>query len=247
VPTLGDLAALRSVGLLPDVPLTSLRVLLLPAIRDAVGASGHLPPGLRRVDVVVRARRMLLDDLRSQADRFGAVGLVGIEFRELPLGVRAHQTQPGDVVQLTATAIPVRVATRHRPTRSFRTAIEPAGVAALIRNGWVPVDTVVTGTTQVRSPSHRREDAAASTGSTNREIPGPTDMIQRARATLRQRLATAARSLGGDGVLLDGGFDVTWSSTYHLVQVSATGSVIARCGSPRPADPPTTTTISLRP
>jgi uncharacterized protein YbjQ (UPF0145 family) len=189
---------------------------------------------------------MLLDDLRNQADRLGAVGLVGVAFRELPLAVRTPQTSPGTVVQMTASAVPVIAATRHRPARSFRTTIDPAGVATLIRSDWVPVDTVVTGTTQVRSPSHRRDDAAAATGSTNRELPGPTDMIQRARAVLRQQLVTAARSLGGDGVLLNEGFEVTWSSTYHLVQVIATGNVIARYGSSRSADPPTLT-ISLRP
>jgi uncharacterized protein YbjQ (UPF0145 family) len=234
------------VGLLPGVPLSSLRAVFLPAMRDAASGSGRPPPGLKRVDVVVRTRRTLLDDLRGEAARLGAVGLVGIEFRERPLGVRSRQMSPGGAVQLTATAIPVAAATRHQPARSFRTSIDPAGVALLIRGGWVPVDVVVVGTTQARSTSHRRDDAAAATGSTNGEIPGPTDMIQRARAVLRGQLAAAARSLGGDGVLLHDGFDVTWSSTYHLVQVSATGNVIARYGSSRPSEPPPMT-ISLRP
>jgi uncharacterized protein YbjQ (UPF0145 family) len=208
--------------------VTSLRVLMLPVIRDAVGSAGSPPLGRKRVDVIVDTRRKLLDDLRGQADRLGAVGLVGVEFHEVPLGIRARQTFSGDPVQLTATALPVRADTRHRPARSFRTAIDPAGVATLIRGGWVPVDTVVTGTTHVRSLRHRHEDAMAATGTSNREIPGPTDMIQRARTILRQRLESAARSLGGDGVLLHGDFDVTWSSTYHLVMVHATGNVIAR-------------------
>jgi uncharacterized protein YbjQ (UPF0145 family) len=85
----------------------------------------------------------------------------------------------------------------------------------------------------------------AATGLTNREIPGPTDMIQRARRMLRQRLESAARSLGGDGVLLHGDFDVTWSSTYHLVMVHATGNVIARCA-PEQSGVQPITTISAR-
>jgi uncharacterized protein YbjQ (UPF0145 family) len=222
--------------------LLSLRVVLLPVIRDAAPAAASPPLGPRRVDVLVRTRRLLLDDLRNQADRLDAVGLVGIAFHERPLGVRAaHQTFAGDPMQLSATAIPVSAGTRHRPTRSFRTAIDPAGVAKLMAAGWVPVDTVVTGTTQVRSPRHRHDDAAAATGTTNREIPGPTDMIQRARTVLRQRLAAAARSLGGDGVLLDGDFDATWSSTYHLVMVHTTGNVIARYASERAVARPVTT------
>jgi uncharacterized protein YbjQ (UPF0145 family) len=228
VPSLGDVAALRSVGLFPAAPVSALRVVVLPVLRDAPSSAGRPPPGRRRVDVIVDIRRLLLDDLRGQADRLGAVGLVGVEFHELPLGIHARQTFVGDPVELSAIAIPVSAETRHRPAHSFRTTIDAAGVAVLMRGGWVPVDTVVTGTTHARSLHHRGEDAAAATGTSNREIPGPTDMIQRARRVLRQRLEAAARSLGGDGVLLHGGFDVTWSSTYHLVMVHATGDVIAR-------------------
>jgi hypothetical protein len=134
------------------------------------------------------------------------------------------------VVELTATAVPVTVATRSRPAHCFRTAIDPAGVAVLLRSGWVPVDVLVAGTTQSRSARHRSEDALASTSRLNREIPGPTDLVQRGRRLVRQQFFKAAPALGGDGVLLHGGFEVTWTSTYHLVQVAATANVIARFG-----------------
>jgi uncharacterized protein YbjQ (UPF0145 family) len=243
VPSLGDLAALRSVGLTPAAPVLGLRAVVLPVIRDAQSSAGKPPPGRSRVDVIVHARRQLLDDLRGQADRLGAVGLVGIEFREQPLGVHARQTFAGDPVQLSATGIPVNAGTQHRPGRCFRTAIDAAGVALLMRNGWVPVDTVVAGTTQARSLRHRGEDAMAVTGTSNREIAGPTDMMQRARRMLRQRLESDAKSLGADGVLLHGNFDVTWSSTYHLVMVHATGNVITRYGSNRSGLQPMTTLV----
>jgi uncharacterized protein YbjQ (UPF0145 family) len=178
--------------------------------------------------VVVATARELLDELGARAELLAAVGIVGIDFAQLATPFRPSANVTGDIVEMVATGAAVSIAAGGRPRLPFRTTIDAVGVAELLRSGWVPVDVVMAGTTETRSRQHHAADAEAATGTSNREIPGPTDMIQRARRLLRERMHSSAQSLGADGVLLHGGFDVHWSSTYHLVQVSAIGNAIAR-------------------
>ena len=215
---------------------------MLPPVVDTVGitASGTARP--KRVDIVTRYRRQLLDDLSAAATQQAATGLVGVCFLERDTGLAAPGNVAGDVVELTVTAIPVTVTVHAELTQPFSTAIEPVGLATLLRGGWVPVKALTAGTTQTRLPKHRHDDASAATSRTNREITGPTDMIQRARRLVRDQLKAAATALGADGVLLNGHFDVTWSSTHHLVQVSATATAITRW---RKTDPPAQTAVAL--
>ena len=221
--------ALRSVGFGASTPVRASRVVQLPPVGDVTGITATSSMLRRsRVDIVVSTQRKLLDELRSHAGRVAAAGIIDIHFAQLPTPFRARANAVGDVVELVASAVPITTGAAARPQMPFRSAIDAVGFVELLGGGWVPVDVVVAGTTQTRSQQHRARDAEAATGTTNREMPGPTDMIQRARRLLRERLSGAARSLGADGLLLHGGFDVTWSSTYHLVQVSAVGNAIAR-------------------
>lgn len=232
----------RCVPWASETPVRASRVVRLPPIGDAPGIKGAPPIRRKRVDVVVSVQQDLLNELGAQAARVAAVGLVGIDFAQFPMQFRTSSNAAGDVVEVVATGVPVTSVSTAQPRLAFRTAIDAVGVVELLRAGWVPVDLLVAGTTQIRSRQHRAADAEAATGMSNREIPGPTDMIQRARRVLRERLHGAAQSLGADGVLLHGGFDVTWSSTYHLVQVAAIGNAIARYDR---EDAPPTVTLSL--
>jgi uncharacterized protein YbjQ (UPF0145 family) len=219
-------ASLGSVGFTPAPAASLSRVVLLPPVVDRIGLAVHGLPGPPRVDITVRTWRALLEALTLSAQDAGAAGLLGVTFIGRPTRLRGSPNVVGEFVELAVSAVPVY--TRARPAACFRTAIDASGVATLVHAGWVPVDVLVEGTTQTRSRQHRAADAAAATSRRNAELVGPTDMIQRARRTLVRRFATTAKSVGADGVLLHGGFEVTWSSTYHLVQVSATANLIAR-------------------
>jgi uncharacterized protein YbjQ (UPF0145 family) len=222
-----DVLALRSAGFAASPPIRSGKVLLLPPVVDTIGMTAPATTRRLRVDLVVRCRRELLQQLRDEARLRGASGLVGLHFTERPTGFAAPAAATGTAVELSVTAIPVTAVRGAQPTNPFSTAINPVGVAAMMRGGWMPVEVLTAGTTKTRSRQHRSEDAAAATGRNNRELPGPTDMIQRARRNLRDQFRSAAASVGADGVLIDGDFEVTWSSTLHLVQVSAVANVVA--------------------
>jgi uncharacterized protein YbjQ (UPF0145 family) len=239
----GGLAALRGVGLLPRPPVWGTTVVRIPDVVDTIGMTAPAVNGGSRVKVVVAARQRLLDSLSERTDPDRTVGLLAVEFQQRPLPITASQYASGTVVELSVTATPIWSSGPRLLTRPFRTAFDSGAVAALLRGGWVPVDLLIAGTTQTRAPRHRGGDAAAATSRANREIPGPSDMIQRGRRHVRNQLAAKATTLGADGVLLHGGFTIDWSSTYHLVQVSATATAIARWSN---RTSPARTVLSMR-
>ena len=79
----------------------------------------------------------------------------------------------------------------------------------------------------------------------NAEIPGPTEVVQRARRRVREHLADRARVIGADGVLLPHGIDLAHAG-HSVVEASATGSAIVRLGDHRSQERPlSTTTLPL--
>jgi uncharacterized protein YbjQ (UPF0145 family) len=228
--SVADLAALRSVGFTAAPTVSMAQTVLLPPIFDTVGMAVQIPMGgvKHRVDVLVRTRRAALDALGDWANQAGVAGLVGVQFYERDVPARTPTNRVGEYVEVAVTAVPVFTA--GGPTSCFRTAIDPPGVAVLLKAGWAPVDVLVASVTQTLSMKHRHGDAMAATSRRNAELPGPTDMIERARRGIARQFARSAAALGADGVLLHGRFEVTWTSTYHLVQVAATANAIAQWG-----------------
>ncbi|MDQ1683516.1 MAG: hypothetical protein QOC82_253 [Frankiaceae bacterium] len=179
-------------------------------------------PYVERSRTVCHTRRRLLDDLRAQAAAHGAAGLGAITF-----GRRALPTDnsPTPIVELTATALPLFAAGYAEP--QFRTTLAAAGIATLIRSGWMPADVIVADDAQLRAAADALADAGVVTGRSNAEIPGGTHMITAARSAVRAGLRRQAAALGADGLLV-GPFESWWSATRHRVEVVAAGDAIVR-------------------
>jgi hypothetical protein len=237
------LAALRAVGLVPRPPVWSTSVLTMPAVLDTIGMTAPVTGGGSRVRVLVGARQQLLDSLSSRVDPDRTVGLLGVTFHQRPLPITGSQFVVGTVVELTVTATPVWSDGARVPSRPFRTAFDSCQVATLLAGGWVPVDLLIAGTTETRLSRHKASDAAVVTRRINKEVPGATDMVQRGRRHLRDRLYANANALGADGLLIHGGFSTAWSSTHHLVQIDVIATAISRWGFHGPT---ARTTLNMR-
>lgn len=234
-----DHAALQSVGLSLEAPAVGLAVLSVLPLRDFTGfgqaqsAVAQRP----RARSLVRGRELALDRLRQKCAEMGAVGVVGIRLAERPVAVPwpapAETSDQLTAVEFTATGSPVTANTAARPPRPFRAALSGADVAALLANGWVPVDVLVAATIAVYDSRLASGDAAVVTGYGNAEVVSYTEVVKRAGNEVRKQIGARARALGADGVLLPEGLDREWTLTRHVVQAIAVGTAITRFSSRR--------------
>ena len=235
----GEVAALVSVGFRPSAPTFGIAVLSMPPLIDSTTLiGGFITAGIRPA-AYVKGRQLALDRLQARARDAGAQGVVGVRFHERSLRSATTQTQGvagATPIEFTAVGVPIHAAVRTRPRKLMCTTLSGPDVAALMQDGWCPAEVVVAATLEIWDRGKfRGSDAVAHTSNRNMEVPGATEVAQRARRVVRQRVQERARVIGADGVLLPDGITLTHAGS-HIVEASATGAAIVRfAGTNRPA------------
>src|SRR3954465_863404 len=105
-----EAAALAAVGLRPAAPVVGLSVLAMPPLLDATPMVAAPVTWRARPNAYVQRRGLALQGVREGARRVGAIGVVGITFRERPIvgDDEGHTTSGGWMpVEFTAVATPV--------------------------------------------------------------------------------------------------------------------------------------------
>jgi uncharacterized protein YbjQ (UPF0145 family) len=232
----GEVAALVSVGFRPSPPTFGVAVLSMPPLVDTTKLAGGFMSASIRPAAYVKGRQLALDRLRARAADDGAVGLVAIRFAERPLRgaeIRGQGAANAAPIEFTAVGVPVHAITRTRPRTLMCTTLSGPDVASLFRDGWCPADVVIAATLEIWDRAKfRGTDAVANTSYRNVEVPGATEVVQRARRIVRDRLHERARVIGADGVLLPDGVTLAHAGS-QIVEASATGSAIVRIAGPR--------------
>jgi uncharacterized protein YbjQ (UPF0145 family) len=230
--TPAEAAALAAVGLRPAAPVLGLSVLAMPPLLDATPMVSAPVTWRARPNAYVKGRELALERVRGAAHRVGAIGVVGITFRERPIvgDDEGHTTSGGWMpVEFTAVATPVLGAVVTHPRRLMCAALSGVDVAALLLAGWCPADVLVAATVEQWDRSRFLvSDALADSSRYNREITGVSELVQRARSVVRRRLHDRAKVLGADGVLLPGAIETRATSTHMFVEATATGTAIVR-------------------
>ena len=232
--TPAETAALRSVGLQPQPPTFGLTVIAMPPLLDAVPMAPSLVAPSVRPAAFVKGRQLALQRLLERAEAAGAIGVVGVKFRERPAFATdvVHPTQGWAPIEFTAVGTPVSATTAHRPRRLMSAALSGVDVAALMLRGWCPSDVVVAATVeQWNRTRFRTQDAMAEGSQRNREVPGVTELVERARRVVRQRVHERTRVLGADGVLLPDAISIKTTASHFFVEATATGTAIVRLSS----------------
>ncbi|MFD9697481.1 hypothetical protein [Lentzea sp. NPDC059081] len=182
-----DHQALRSVGFTPLGPVFGNHVR-----RAAVGwlpCGPDVSPVLRQEDGLAKA----VDDalIRLMHMSPDADGVIGIRVTEEPFG-------RGSEVSLTGVA--VRADGAVRPGIRFLTHLGGADFAKLLHGGWVPCGLAV-GVAAVAV--HRVEmPRTIELAMSNRELPQPTEVLNRVQLRARAHLSAECGLLGGAGVVM---------------------------------------------
>lgn len=230
--TPAEAAALAAVGLRPAPPTLGLTVLAMPPLLDALPLVGAPVSYRVRPAAFVRGRELALKRLREAASRVGAVGVVGVTFGERPIvddSAMRSRSYPWAPVEFTAVGTPVLGAVETRPRRLMCAALSGVDLAALLLAGWCPADVIVAATVEQWDRARfLASDALAAGSQYNRELAGFSELVQRARSTVRRRLHDRAEVLGADGVLLPDAIQTSATSSHMFVEATAVGTAIVQ-------------------
>lgn len=230
--TPAETAALRAVGLSPQPPTFGIAVIAMPPLLDTLPLNTVVVPRAVRPTAFVKGRQLALSRLRERAQDTGAIGVVGIEFRERPAVPADDPSAFGRMwtpIEFTAVGTPVTAALSRQPRRLMCAALSGTDVAALMLRGWCPADVLVAATAEIWNRNRYLMSEAQLAGTRrNAEYAGLTEVMQRARKVVRTRLQEAARTLGADGLLLPDAIETRTTESRRIVEASATGTAILR-------------------
>lgn len=222
----GDFALLRSVGLLPLVPVQGVIVGLVPPLElvDDQPTAGY---AARRQETLTKFTELALQRATADARRRGAQGLLGVEIEVTAM----PQLTPTGMIQETAIAVrargvPVRARSGTAP-RFLRAATTCRDTAVLMRAGWIPIDCLIGIAVRTRNPRVARADASSLGSPLNAELPATTALVTTTRQVARTTIERRARELSADGVLITR-IDSRQGAKLHAAEAMLLGSAIVR-------------------
>jgi uncharacterized protein YbjQ (UPF0145 family) len=209
--------------------------------RDA-GSFGPL------VEAMYQARQAAIDRMTAECAALGGHGVVGVRL--------CRGSLPLDGLDFTATGTAVRAPGAAYGQRALFTCdVSGQDFAKLIAAGWVPAGLAL-GISIGSRHDDRRLASQARLWSGNVEVTGWTELVNQARHEARRRLEQDVRRLGGEGVVITGmrmrareqDCPATVGCHDHIVEVTLTGTVIARFSRAGPgAAAPALTIMPLNP
>ena len=189
-----------------------------------VGDPGGFGP---LVEAMYQARRAAVDRMTAQCDALGGHGVVGVRLSHGPFVFGG--------LGFTAAGTAVRAAgDAAGPRRPFISAMSGQDFARLVRSGWIPAG-LAFGIAIGALHDDRATVRQARPWSSNAEMAGWTQLVNRARQGARDRLADDIRRLGADGAVIAGmqmhahvrDCPVAVGRRDHIVEVTLTGTAIA--------------------
>lgn len=230
--TPAEAAALAAVGLRPQPPTFGVAVIAMPPLLDTLPLNTVVVSRTVRPTAFVKGRQLALSRLRARAQESGAVGIVGIEFRERAAVPANDPSATGGQwlpIEFTAVGTPVWAPVAEPPGRIMCAALSGMDVAALMLRGWCPADVLIAATAELWNRNRYLQSEAQFAGTRrNGEYAGLTEVMQRARKVVRSRLLEAARVLGAEGLLLPNAIETRSTASRRIVEASATGTAIVR-------------------
>jgi len=199
-----------------------------PATHGDVGSSGLL------VDAMFQARQAAIDRMSAECAALGGHGVVGVRLTRGSL--------PLDGLDFTATGTAVRApGAAHGQRALFTCDVSGQDFAKLITAGWVPAG-VTLGISVGSRHDDRRLAGQARWWSGNVEVSGWTELVNQSRHDARHRLEQDVIRLGGEGVVItamkmrarERNCPATVGCHDHSVEVTLTGTAIARFSRPGP-------------
>lgn len=161
--------------------------------------------------------------MRAECAALGGDGVVAIRLTIAPF-LRSPY-----VVEFSAIGTAVRSRGTVHLDRPFLSDLSGQSLAKLMGVGYMPVDLVLGFAYEVRSPNFVSDDSLAVVNARNAEVPGYTELANRARARARQRLTGEVKDAGADGVIATG-VELHVREDMHVARARVLGTALARFG-----------------
>lgn len=161
-----------------------------PAV-SAVDAFAPLVSALREL------RHTAMERARAEAAALGGDGVVGVRL--------TLERFPGTVNALEFQAIgtAVRSVGGTHAARPFLSDLSGQDFAKCLHAGWVPIDLVMGIAVEIRHDDYLTRMSGSAFNTTSQEIPGYTELVQRARHYARDALAQDVARVGGEAAVVD--------------------------------------------